>query len=132
MARQHGRNSVIYIAVASGGSAENIPFLNAWSLNFEVDTVDVTAFGDLNHVYVSGLPDASGEFGGWYDDASASMLTAAQDGVARKMYLYPDKTDATEYFFGEILLGFSTDSGVSQGQAIKAPWKASGNIIKVT
>lgn len=132
MARQHGRNSRIYIAVASGGSAENIPFLNSWSLDFAVDKVEVTAFGDANKVYVSGLPDASGSFGGFYDDATAQFLTAASDGVARKMYLYPDSTDTGEYFHGEILLDFSMSSGVSEAHAISANWNASSAIVKVT
>ena len=82
MGRIAGRNGRVYMGLASGGTAEPIAFLKTWSINFSVDKFDVTAFGDGNKVYVGGLPDASGEFDGFYDDATVQTYTAAVDGVA--------------------------------------------------
>jgi hypothetical protein len=57
--------------------------------------LDVTAMDDDNKVYISDMPDASGDFSGFYDDATAQTYTAAIDGLPRKFYLYPNKDTAT-------------------------------------
>ena len=59
MARLHGRNGRVYLALASGGTAEPLAFQAKWSMNFSTDKAEVTALGDTNKVYVAGLPDAS-------------------------------------------------------------------------
>lgn len=132
MARAHGRRGRLYAGIASDTSAaEPITFLNSWSVNFTVDKVDVTAFGDSNKVYVSGLPDASGDFGGFYDNATAQLYTASQDGLARRFYLYPDISDG-DYFFGTALFDFAASGGVSDGIAVSGSWAAASAIAKIS
>lgn len=131
MARIHGKRGRIYLAVASGGTAEPIPFMSSWSINFETEKAEVTAFGDNNKVYVAGLPDASGEFGGFYDDATAQTYTAAVDGQPRKFYLYPSTTTTASYFFGEILPDFSVEGAVDDAVSVTSSWSASSEIKKV-
>lgn len=131
MARIHGRNAIVYFAIASGGEASAIPFQSKWSVDFSVEKAEVTAFGDTNKIYVAGLPDASGDFGGFYDDATAQTLTAAQDGVERKFYLYPNKGAATKYFFGTILADFSAEAAVNDAVKTSASWNAASPILKV-
>jgi hypothetical protein len=87
--------------------------------------------GDTNKVYVSGLPDASGEFSGFYDDATAQTYTAAVDGVARNFYLYPSLLTATQYFYGQILPDFSVNGGVGSAVEVSASWNASSAITKL-
>lgn len=130
MSRIHGRRGRIYLAVASGGTAEPIPFMSSWSINFETEKAEVTAFGDNNKIYVAGLPDASGEFGGFYDDATAQMYSAAVDGQPRKFYLYPSTLTNTQYFFGEILPDFSIGSAVDDAVSVTSSWNASSEIKK--
>jgi hypothetical protein len=131
MARIHGRNGRVYLGLASNGTAEPLAFAATWSINFAVDKADVTALGDTNKVYVAGLPDASGEFGGWYDDATVQTYTAASDGVARKFYLYPNQVGlVTQYFFGTILPDFSVETGVGDAVSIRSAWNAASPIIK--
>ena len=86
------------MALASGGTAEPVAFLTKWDINFSTDKIDQTAFGDLNKIYTAGLPDASGSFEGWYDDATVQTYTAATDGIARPFYLYPDNSSTGKYF----------------------------------
>ncbi len=117
--------------IASGGTAEPIAFLNSWSMNAQSEKSDVTAFGDENKVYVAGLPDASGEFSGFYDDATAQTYTAAVDGLPRKFYLYPSTSLNTQYWFGEILPDFSVNAAVSGPAEISSSWNAAGSIAKV-
>jgi hypothetical protein len=118
MARIHGRNARVYMNIASGGTAEPVAFVSSWSVSFATDKQDVTAFGDQNHIYVAGLPDAQGEFSGFYDDATAQVFTAAGDGVA-------------QYFWGTILPDFAASASVDGATEMQSSWNAASNIAKV-
>lgn len=132
MPRIHGQRGRAYVGLAnSSATAEPVAFLNSWTLDQTVDTVDVTAFGDTNKVYVAGLPDASGTLGGWYDTGTAQTYTAANDGLPRKFYLYPDSTDG-DYFFGTAIFDFSINTGVADGVSIQSNWKATSTVQKVS
>ena len=131
MSRIHGRNGVVYCNLASGGTPEPIAFLNSWSIKMSTDTDEVTAFGDTNKTYVAGLPDMSGDFAGFYDDASVQTYTAAVDGITRKLYLYPSTLKTTQYFYGNAIVDFSADGKVSGAVTMSATWKAAGPITKV-
>lgn len=131
MSRIHGRNGRVYMNIASGGTAEPIAFLSSWSISFQTDKADVTAFGDGNKVYVAGLPDASGEFSGFYDDATAQTYTAATDGVARKFYLYPSTLTNGQYWWGTVLPDFSVNAAVGGAAEISSSWNAASGISKV-
>jgi predicted secreted protein len=131
MARQHGRNARLYMAITSGGTAEPVAFLRQWSISFTTDNVEVTAFGDTNKVYVAGLPDSSGSYSGFYDDATAQFYTAAQDGVARRFYLYPSTASSTQYFFGTGLFDFSLETTVDGANTISGDFQAASIVSKV-
>lgn len=131
MSRIHGRAGRVYMNLASGGTAEPVNFLSGWSVNFATDKVDVTAFGDGNKIYVAGLPDASGDFAGFYDDATAQVFTAAVDGVARKFYLYPSLLTPGQYFYGTILPDFKVNGAVAGAVEISSSWNAASVITKV-
>lgn len=131
MARRHGKNGRLYAGIASGGTAESIAFLSKWSIDFETNKADVTAFGDTNKVYVSGLPDAKGSYSGFYDDATAQLFTASQDGVARKFYLYPDNTATSTYWYGTAFFDFSVEGGVGDAVSISGSWAAGSAITKI-
>ena len=130
MARLHGRSGRLYAGIASAGTAEPITFLNSWSFDASTDDVDVTAFGDTNKTYVSGLPDFQGSFAGFYDNASAQLYTAAIDGVARKTYLYPSTSDAI-YWFGTASFDVSIETGVSDAVKISGSFVATSAFTKV-
>lgn len=131
MARQHGRNARLYMNLTSGGTAEPVAFLRQWSISFATDSVEVTAFGDSNKTYVAGLPDASGSYSGFYDDATAQMFTSAVDGVARKFYLYPSTGTTSQYFFGTALFDFSLDSSVDGANTVSGDFQAASIVTKV-
>lgn len=132
MARIAGRRGRIYMGIASdSASAEPLPFFADWSINFATEKYDVTAMGDNNKVYVAGLPDAQGEFSGFYDDATQQTYTAAVDGLARKFYLYPSTSLSTQYFFGTVLPDFKVSGGVGGAVAVSASWMAASTVAKV-
>jgi hypothetical protein len=129
VARIHGRNGIFYAGIASGASASPVAYLSDWSIDFTVDKVDVTAMGDKNKTYVAGLPDAAGDFSGWYDDSTSQTYIAATDGVARNFYLYPNSNNALNYFFGTVFPDFSVSGGVGKAVDVKGTWKA-GSIVQ--
>lgn len=131
MARISGRNGRLYAGIASSGTAEPIAFLNKWSLKFSVDKMEVTAFGDANKTYLAGLPDAQGDFGGFYDSATAQLYTAATDGVARKFYLYPDNTSTGQYWFGTGIFDFSIDGAVDGPVSVSGSFAAASAVSKI-
>lgn len=129
MARRHGRNGFLYASIASGGTAEPVFFLNQWSIDFKTARTDVTAFGDDNMVYVAGLPDAQGSFSGFWSDDSNDLYTAAQDGVARKFYLYQDKANKpATYFFGTAFFDFSEAGGTDAAVTVSGTFAAATSI----
>jgi hypothetical protein len=131
MARIHGRNGRIYVALTSGGTAEPLAFMDTWTIDFTVDKAEVTAFGDANKVYVSGIPDVKGTFSGYYDDSTVQTYTAATDGVARKFYLYPSNTNNGQYWFGTVLPDFSVTGGIGDAVKVSGSWSAASAIPKV-
>lgn len=131
MARIAGRNGRIYANVSSGGTAEPITFLNNWSINFATDKIEVTAFGDTGKTYVAGLPDASGDYSGFYDDGSTQFYTAAVDGIARKFYLYPSTNTNGQYWFGTAIFDFNVQAAVDGAVQVSGSWSAATEVIKV-
>lgn len=132
MSRIAGRRGRIYIGIADDtAAAEPLPFVAKWSINFATDKIEVTALEDANKTYLAGLPDASGDFSGFYDDATNQTYTAATDGLPRKFYLYPSLAKVTQYFFGTILPDMKIDADVSGAVAMSASWSASSAIKKV-
>ena len=131
MARIAGRSGRLYANLTSGGTAEPITFLNNWSLAFTTGKIDVTAFGDTNMTYVSGLPDAQGTFAGFYDNATAQLYGAAVDGLARRFYLYPDNSNTGQYWFGTALFDFNVDAAVDGAVQINGSFAAASVASKV-
>jgi hypothetical protein len=132
MGRIAGRRGRIYMGIVDDAAvATPLPFFASWSINFASDKIEVTAMGDANKTYVGGLPDASGEFSGFYDDETNQTYTAAVDGLPRKFYLYPNTALPTQYFFGTILPDFSVSADVAGAVSVSASWSASSQVQKV-
>jgi hypothetical protein len=133
VARLHGRNGQVYIGIASGAAASPVPFQASWTINMVVNKSDVTAFGDGNLVYVAGLPDASGDFSGFMDDATSQTYIAATDGLARNFYLYPNTTaDPNTYWFGTVLPDFAADGAINGPVHVKSTWNAASRVQRYT
>lgn len=131
MARIAARSGRLYMNLTSGGLAEPVTFLNQWSLNFAVSNIEVTAFGDVVKVYVAGLPDCTGSYAGFYDDATTQMYNAASDGVARKFYLYPSNLTTTQYWYGTAIFDINIDGSVDGPVAIAGKFSAATAVTKI-
>lgn len=133
MGRIHGRNGMVYLAINSGGTAQPLAYVADWTVNFSTAKVDVTALGDTNLVWVAGLPDATGDFTGFFDTATSQTYQAAIDGQPRNFYLYPSLlglqgANPGQYFFGTILPDFSTSGGVAAAVTFKSSWNAASQV----
>lgn len=132
MPRYHGRKGRLYLGLASDtAAAEPVAFLRSWSISFTTDRVDVTAFGDNNRVYVAGLPDASGDYAGFWDNETVQMYTAATDGLARKFYLYRSTNAAGSYYYGTAFFDFGESGAVDAAVEITGSFQAASDILRV-
>jgi hypothetical protein len=132
MARISGRRGRLYVGLASDtAAAEPVAFLNKWGLSFSTDKLEVTAMGDTTKVYVAGLPDGSGTYGGFYDSSSAQLFTAAQDGLARRWYLYPENSSTDKYWFGTAFFDASYESGVGDAISTSGSLSSATSIFRV-
>jgi hypothetical protein len=129
--RLHGRKGRFYFDPAGGGAASPLPFVAKWTLQQATDKAEVTAMGDTNKIYVSGMPDASGSVSGFYDDSTAQTYTAAIDGLARKFYLYPSILTNTQYWFGTAIFDITVAGGVDGPVTFDASWSAASDVAKV-
>lgn len=115
MSAHAGRTGAVYMAIESAtGVATATIKLNAWTLNRDTDTFEVTAFGDSNKTYVQGLPDLKGTLSGSWDDSETKPFAGAASSTGVKLYLYPDITNApTKYAYGTAWLNASIETPVN-------------------
>ena len=87
---------------------------------------------DPHHIYVAGLPNASGDFSGYYDTATAQTYVSASDGQPRNFYLYPSTlaTQLPQYFFGQIYPDFALSGGVTAAVSLKSTWVPASPILR--
>lgn len=99
MARESGRNMALYIGLTSTGAPAKVPYMSEYSIDASTDKIEVTAGGDSNKTYVTGLPDFSATISGFADNALNSatdpLWVAAQDGQSRHFRLYPNENAAS-------------------------------------
>lgn len=133
MARRHGRNSRVYMGLSgTAATAEPLQGIASWGFSAETEKAEVTALGDANKLYVAGLPDASGDLTGFFDDATVQTYTAATDGAPRKAYFYPDIVNSPAmYWHGQILPDFKATFSVGGASEYSASWNAATAMIKV-
>jgi hypothetical protein len=127
MARHSGRYGRVMVSTSATAAAAAAVSLNAWNIDRTTDTTETTSFGDPNKTYVQGLPDVSGSFGGFWDDTSTLIFSAANSPDGVKLYLYPDfVNNPTVYFYGPAWLDASITVGVGDAIGITANFKANG------
>lgn len=122
-----GRKGVVYMSTTGSGTAITVVNLKSWSLNTPTDKIEVTAFGDLNKKYVQGLPDATGDISGWWDDTSDAMYDASRSTDGVKMYLYPSADAPSKYWYGPAWVDFSISVDIGGAVEISASFAANGS-----
>jgi hypothetical protein len=128
MARRAGRNGAVYMSTTGSGNAINLT-LATWDVNFSTQKIDVTSFRDANMVKVQGLPDAQGNFSGFWETSETTLYTASRSTDGVKIYLYPDiVNNATAYVYGPAWVDFNMSVDVNGAVTISGSWVANGNV----
>lgn len=131
MARRHGRNAALYINLTQGGTPEPVAFFRGGGMSQTADRVEVTATNEENKVYVQGIPDATGTADFWFDDATVQTYSAAKDGVARKFYFYPDRSNTpTLYWYGTAFFDFNITTAVDGAIEGSTSWAAASAVTR--
>lgn len=127
--RLHGAHGQVKMDPLGTTTPVVVASLNSWDLDMATDKVPVTAFGDPNKVYVQGLPDIKGSYGGFYDPVDGLVIFSVVFGTAKPaLELYPDAAQTTKKFAGRALMdskiSVSSDGAVTVGGSFVAagPW----------
>jgi len=99
--RRHGSKGSVEMDPTGGATGVVVASLNSWSLDLARDRADATCFGDLNKVFVQGLPNVEGELGGIWDEvASQELFAVALGDTAAFLKLIPSTLASTYFFSG--------------------------------
>lgn len=132
---RHGRNARLMLDVTSNGagSASQVSSKNKWSVDNSIDTVEVTSFGDSTKTFVSGLPNNTGDFSGFWDSADTNIFNVIGSSVARKLYIYPDNTNNSgTYFFTTAFVGVKHEGGTAEAVTFTGTWTGASPGVWVT
>jgi hypothetical protein len=126
--RLHGKNGSVKMDPAGGSALVTVADLSSWSLDMSKDRVDVTGFGDTNKRKVVGLPDFSGNLGGFWNAASSPTLFAVILGsVAATLQLIPNTLDPTYYFQGLANIDGTVSVDSKGAVTFSGKWDAANN-----
>jgi hypothetical protein len=126
--RIHGKSGKIMMDPTGGVTTVLVASLDKWDLDMAKDQVKVTCFGDTNQVYVVGLPDLKGTFGGMYDPVDGLVIFQVIFGtVAPTLELYPTSLGTTPpKFAGKGLLDGKISCPANGAVSISGAFVASG------
>jgi len=100
--------------------------INAWKLSLKTGKIKVTCFGDTNEVYVPGMKDVSGTFGGFWDSTNVVLFTAVDATTPGKLELAPNSTEPTFKWSGLAYLDADIDCKVDGAPTVSGTFMAAG------
>jgi hypothetical protein len=125
--RLHGSHGMVKMDPTGGATAVAVAGLDKWELDMAKDHVRVTAFGDSNHVYVDGLPDIKGSYGGWFDPVDGLDVFAVIFGTAKPyLELYPNDADTATKWSGKALIDGKITVDANGGVAVSGSFVGAG------
>lgn len=115
MAILSGRSGQVSYDSAGGSPFSFTPVvsINTWKLSLKTDYEDVSCFGDANKVYVPGLRDISGTFGGFWNSAELSLIHATSATTPGALRLTPNTTESSFFFEGLAYLDADLDCSMA-------------------
>ena len=100
MANVHGKNAIIYLGDGASGEAIEISEQNSYSIEHDFDLADTSELGDTWKTNVKGLMSFSAAIEGNFNTASNQLWSAATGSNTSKFYLYPNRSNTTQYYYG--------------------------------
>ncbi len=129
---RYGRVRYAPSGVISPGGLITLASINAWKLSLKTDYEDVSCFGDTNKVYVPGLRDISGSFGGFLNVTDLTLIAATSSASPGQLELTHNTTDtigsplAAPTFSGLAYLDAEIDCGVNGAPKVSGTFMAAG------
>ena len=102
MATLSTRNAIVYMT-GSGATLEVLTEAGDVSITLDSELIDDTCFGDLGwHTAMLGLKSWSGSVSSNFDTTQSLILDAYTIGTVRSLYVYPQRTTMTKYYYGQV------------------------------
>jgi hypothetical protein len=130
---RYGRVRYAPAGVISPAGYITLASINAWKLSLKTDYEDVSCFGDTNKVYVPGLRDVSGSFGGFLNISDLTIIAATSAASPGSLELTHNTTDtigsplAAPTFSGLAYLDADIDCGVNGAPKLSSTFVAAGS-----
>lgn len=126
--RIHGSRGDVLLDPTGGSSLVSVASLNKWDLDIAKDHVKVTCFRDRNQVYVDGLPDIKGTYGGFYDPADGLVIFDVILGTVKpSLELRPDVDDTINVFAGRATIDGKISVDANGAVSIGGSFVAAGS-----
>jgi hypothetical protein len=111
MAALHFRNATVYM----GGTGVAVPVVEAaeFSLDVQSDTVPAPRLTDVWENKLRGLMRWSGSITGNFDNAQTTLWDAVLNTNPVPLYVYPNASTPTSYYYGSIWPKLGVSGGVS-------------------
>lgn len=141
MAFIHGKKSVFKIDDVGGSLQDISAFCEEVSLSRDIETAEVTTFGDDAKEYITGLSDSTVSISGKFDAGNASAIDPVLSGVlgsaSTVSWAYrvnSASTSATnpEYQGEGILTSYEVSGGVGDAVTFSAEIQCTGAIARAT
>ena len=127
MATLHGKNGVIYLGETN---ASPISEKTEWHITIDRDLAEDTVMQDSWRTQLKGINNWSGSFAGFLDTASNDLFTAATSANLQKIYIYPDSSSVTRYYYGYCWPNLTIDATRTDVIAISADFDGDGALSK--
>jgi predicted secreted protein len=141
MAFIHGKSSLFKVDNASGSLVDLSAFCEDVSLSRDIETAEVTTFGDSAKEYITGLTDATISISGKFDANGASSVDSVLSGIlgqaATVTYNYRPNSAAVsatnpEYQGEAIVTSYEVSGSVGDAVTFSAELQCSGAITRAT
>ena len=129
-----GRYGKVSFDPAGGNALAQIVSINNWAGDFKTDYEDVSCFGDTNRVYIPGLMDIGGKFGGFWNSAELTLFKAAMSPTPGTLQLMPNTTEPTFFWQGLAYMDASIDCSLQAPKVTgtfkaAASWTTPGSVV---
>jgi len=129
-----GRYGKVSHDPAGGSNLVQIVSINTWKADFKTNFEDVSCFGDTNRVYIPGLMDIKGSFGGFWNSAELALFAAAMSPTPGTLQLTPNTTEPSFFWQGLAYMDASIDCTMNApkvtGDFVAAgPWSVPGQVV---
>ena len=102
MATLSARNAIVYLQ-GSGSDAVTLTEAGDVQITLDYELIDDTCFGDLGwQTNMQGLKNWNGTVTANFDTTQQLLMHAYEADAVRKMYVYPERTAATKYYYGSV------------------------------